>query len=80
MQAEHGATQSPAVLLRTTTNLTEPAPAAPPIPGMGTDAHSAQEALDKVAQEPSFLGKVANMAQPVSWGAFLKDGQPERAR
>ena len=43
----------------------EPAPSAPPIPGMGTDAHSAQEALDKVAQEPSFLGKVANMAQPV---------------
>jgi hypothetical protein len=32
---------------------------------MGTDAHSAQEALDKVAQEPSFLGKMANMAQPV---------------
>lgn len=43
----------------------EPAPSAPPVPGMGTDAHSAQEALDKVAQEPSFLGKMANMAQPV---------------
>jgi hypothetical protein len=40
---------------------------------MGTDAHSAQEALDKVAQEPSFLGKVANMAQPVSRGTWLAD-------
>lgn len=64
MKAEHGATRGPALLFRTTPNFTEPAPAAPPIPGMGTDAHSAQEALDKVAQEPSFLGKVANMAQP----------------
>lgn len=75
MKAEHGATRGPALLFRTTPNFTEPAPAAPPIPGMGTDAHSAQEALDKVAQEPSFLGKVANMAQPVSRGVFLQDGE-----
>ena len=52
----------------------EPAPSAPPIPGMGTDAHSAQEALDKVAQEPSFLGKMANMAQPVRLHLLVSEG------